>query len=542
MEKQFFYVNKKQGGSSYQSIAVNSGNFESVAKGQHSPDNLWDKAHEIKKNNPDLGYVEPDLEKQNPQAESVKNISRPETTFESKIAIAEDEYDPNWPFPEKEGKPDKMIWHVNDDHAGLRSAWLSLDKSSNTVRIAHFDTGYDPEHSTFPKANIEFGLQKNFVEDNGSAEDIGSEGWLNQPGHGVGTLSILAGALVDLPEYHYHDFLGIHHQIKILPVRMSRSVILWKNKAFVEALEYVISLYDNPETRCHVVTMSMGGMPSKAWADVINRAYDKGIFIVAASGDNFGRLTPSTLVYPARFNRVVAACGVCYDFSPYVKNVTLGNVKIMEGNFGPGKAMDFSIAAFTPNVSWAVINTGNIVSINGAGTSSATPQIAAAAALYYQKYFDELEKMEGWQKIETIRAAMFTSASKTIKKGYSDKDRELYFGNGILQARKMLDVRPNSVTIKKQDISVLRWPFLKLITGTAVFEAVQDNEDEMAMFEMEILQLIAKSAALQKLLDHEETPFNELTDKDQKQFYGILLEMPDASNSLKKLIMDNHLF
>ena len=54
----------------------------------------------------------------------------------------------------------------------------------------------------------------------------------------------------------------------------------------------------------------------------------------------------------------------------------------MAGNYGPNSKMRTAIAAFTPNVPWARFGCPQIVDLNGAGTSAATPQVAAAAATW----------------------------------------------------------------------------------------------------------------------------------------------------------------
>lgn len=104
-----------------------------------------------------------------------------------------------------------------------------------------------------------------------------------------------------------------------------------------------------------------------------------GIVMVTAAGNNYP-FTPVSIVYPGRFHRVIAACGVMADGTPYIReNVRAGK---MAGNYGPDSKMDTALAAFTPNIAWAEINCESIVDMDGAGTSSATPQIAAAAALW----------------------------------------------------------------------------------------------------------------------------------------------------------------
>jgi subtilisin family serine protease len=53
------------------------------------------------------------------------------------------------------------------------------------------------------------------------------------------------------------------------------------------------------EIKADVVSMSMGGLPSAAWADAVNAAYEAGVVIVCAVGNNFGGLPTSLIVYPA---------------------------------------------------------------------------------------------------------------------------------------------------------------------------------------------------------------------------------------------------
>src|SRR5262249_47394201 len=153
-------------------------------------------------------------------------------------------------------------------------------KPDDRVRIAHFDTGYDPNHQTKP-IHLRTDLQRNFVDDN-SPDDATDHttGIFTNLGHGTGTLSLLAGNEVDgVP-------LGGAPFLDVIPVRVANSVVLFKNSAIAKALDYVHSLFSNPATRAHVITMSMGGLASQAWCDAVNALYDLGVFIVTAAGNN----------------------------------------------------------------------------------------------------------------------------------------------------------------------------------------------------------------------------------------------------------------
>ncbi len=50
--------------------------------------------------------------------------------------------------------------------------------------------------------------------------------------------------------------------------------------------------------------------------------------------------------------------------------------------------MKTALGAYTPNVPWAEIDCAKIVDMDGSGTSAATPQIAAAAALWLAEHWN----------------------------------------------------------------------------------------------------------------------------------------------------------
>src|SRR5262249_59891540 len=124
-----------------------------------------------------------------------------------------------------------------------------------------------------------------------------------------------------------------------------------------QAWDDVQWLCGNRATRVQVVTMSMGGLPSRAWAEAVNALYDAGVFVVTAAGNNYGNMPSHLIVYPARFNRVVAACGVMADNKPYADL----KANLMAGDYGPPEKMVTAIAAYTPNVPWARFGEPDIV-------------------------------------------------------------------------------------------------------------------------------------------------------------------------------------
>ncbi|MBO0950616.1 S8/S53 family peptidase [Fibrella forsythiae] len=499
----------------------------------------WDKAHQAIQQ-PGIDFAEPDKDNyyvfDNP-AYDAELFSLESADAAEEVCRQDNDYDTNWPFPKQNELPSKQIWHLDAEFAQLKVArdQVQPDKD-HIVRIAHLDTGYDPTHDTFPDTLVRHDLERNFIEGElgDNAADRHSNGFGQMPGHGTGTLCILAGKRIKLDDCNFDDSIGLASHVEIVPIRIAKSVVLFRTRAFVQALEYVISLYDDTTTRCHIVTMSMGGLASQAWADVVNQAYEKGIFIVSAAGNNFGRVTPRTLVYPARFGRVVAACGVTFDGSPYYRPHT--SLSVMQGNFGPRRCMGSAIAAFTPNVPWAKIDCDHIVSLAGAGTSSATPQVAAAAALYRLRYFSEIDAMPfGWQRVEAIRHALFTSACPTIAPNFND-DVTLYFGAGVLKAADLLAVLPNVSLLNQTLPDTVSFPLLSLLAGFITLETIPKSKTEQSMFEIEVQQLIQQSLRLQQILDNEEKQPAELLPPEERAFLHTILAMPEASERLKAFI------
>jgi hypothetical protein len=413
--------------------------------------------------------------------------------------------DPRFPtFPDP-------FWYRDAGHAGFSGG----ANDGAGVRVAHLDTGYDPAHLTRP-VNLRTDLARNFVEtDPQFAHDATDRttGALTNLGHGTGTLSILAGAGANgTPP------VGAAPGTEVVPVRVANSVVLFKNSAIAEALDYVYGLWDDPATRVHVVTMSMGGVASQAWADAVNALYEKGVFIVTAAGNNVGNFPTRNIVFPARFRRVVAACGVMGDLTPYA-DLGLGK---MAGNYGPPSKMDTAIAAYTPNTPWARLGCPAIVDDNGCGTSAATPQVAAAAALWIAANKAAWEAYpEGWMRVEGVRSALFSSAA--------DLDRA-HFGRGTLHSGAALAVpAPAAATLQKQDEDDASFPLWRILTGLGLRAAPAGRAQRM--LELEALQL-SQSAAIEQLLPDTAPGAPQPTRAQLRALAQALARHPNASKAL----------
>lgn len=406
--------------------------------------------------------------------------------------------------------PGEFAWHLGDDYTQLGKARESVEFTDPRTRIAHIDTGYYRSHDTVPE-HVLRDLEKNFVSgdaDPSSAEDPDNRLLvLDNSGHGTGTISILAGGKV--PAFG-GVYMGGAPGAEVVPLRVADSVVLLRTSALARALDYAV------EQRCDVVTMSMGGLPSRAWGEAVDKAYEAGICICAAAGNHVGVAPPHTLVYPARYSRVIAVCGVMANHTPYAG--LTGST--LEGSFGPESAMKAAIAAYTPNIPWARFGCATIVRLNGEGTSSATPQVAAAAALWFEKYKNELPR--DWRRVEAVRNALFTSA-----KMKSDKQ---HFGHGVLQARSALNVKP-VLGLKKSDSSDSSFAFLRVLTGLGIVEVPPREK----MFNLELAQRWLLNKELQDLVP-DPTDATRLEGEKLRAFMQAVIEDNGASLALRKQV------
>jgi subtilisin family serine protease len=459
----------------------------------------------------ELQFVEPDFEQSFPY-----ELQEPET-LESALERAEScvRRGINWQWP---NPGNRFAWHLDDDYSQLRTARSAVGDPGDgkRIQIGILDTGYDPGHSTLP-LHMRYDLARNLTGDGPetNATDPGSNFPMTNPGHGTATLALLAGNVMDAAgSPPLDDYLGGAPFAEVVPIRIANSVIHFRTSAMAQGIEYAAKI------GCQVISISMGGVPTQLWADAVNMAYESGMCIFAAAGNRIGPAPPASLVYPARFNRVVAVCGFTADNKPYFID---GLHRQMHGCYGPPSAMKTAMAAYTPNTPWADMGCGSLVNPDGAGTSSATPQCAAAATLWLQKH--RPNPSEKWQVVEAVRHALFSSADKNPVVGTN------YFGNGLLRASDALGI-PFKENLAKTLADTVSFPWLRLV---GALESVDDTDTiRQKMFETEALQLYLQSPSLQRIAGGADPHVDELDRETLIEFVKQIRTMPSASKSLRR--------
>jgi hypothetical protein len=422
-------------------------------------------------------------------------------------------------------------WHLDIMFGNFAEAW-TYNRGAG-IRIAHLDTGYTPSHMSRPRGLLpEQGY--NFHEGNTSAVDPYLEGLLYMPGHGTATLALLAGNTVDIEFMAgpiYDDDIGGAPDASVVPVRISPSVIHLYSAAMAQGLDYALAPREGGQ--CDVVSLSHGGLPSKAWADAVNRLYDAGTVVVAASGDSFNLelvdIATHFTVYPSAFYRVITATGATYAKGPYITN----DFGTMQGCWGPDKVMHKAIAAYTPNVPWmAYQNNPNGWDMDGGGTSASTPQIAAACALWLTQYGNRFPA--GWQRVEACRHALFESAAN---RGQNVSQ----IGVGMLDAGAMM--RPATFALVQQAFQAgqlphaplddVSFPFMRLLFG---LPPPGPGVDEM--YETEALQIFFRSSNTELAAAVAANPDGDpaastLTPAQRKALQDAFIAEPSISTTLR---------
>lgn len=476
--------------------------------------NPWDVCHALVRDGLGIGpgdevaIAEPDLEQQwVPEPEAGLGVSGGQGSDGPTANPQSDDY----PKGPEDG------WFALREFSGLAQARQALGEATPRIRIAHLDTGYDPTHRTVP-TRLRVDLARNFADpvdgqpQNGAVDQTTAA--VNPMfGHGTATLALLAG-----------EPYGGARAFEVVPVRVANWVMLFRNSAIAGALDYVHSLSQNADTRCDVLSMSMGGLASAAWADAVNALYDAGVVVVTAAGNNFGNLPVRSIVYPARFNRVLAACGVMADGRPYADLAA----RLMAGCYGPDRKMRTALSAWTPNAPWARFGSPERVDQTGRGTSAATPQIAAAAALWLHQHADALKDHAGWQRVEAVRQALFQAADS---KNPPPDDR---LGRGVLRALAALDIAPAlPATLRQEAEDNTSFALIRLLTGLGAASGTSNR-----MLELEALQISQKSGAVEAALGGRDPSDRRLADTAWRSVLEALADAPGCSATLRGIIQD----
>lgn len=497
-------------------------------------DNPWDAAHSLAATGhgfgaaagTDIQMIEPDIEQ--------AWLPPPESP--SGIAVAD-----RCSFLDQDPKGGKAkgpgpAWNLGDSFSEFAKAHAvmgaNLCQKLEKVSVAHLDTGYDPHHATRP-VNLDTERQRSFVRGDGTPNDATDRtppgmGAVRNRGHGTATLALLAGNKLDgtSPSWPgFRDYVGGAPFASVIPIRIADWVVRFSTGTMVQGIDYA------RQQKAHVLSMSMGGLSSAALVDAINQAYEAGLVMVTAAGNNFaGTPTPRSIVFPARYKRVLAACGLMANGRAYA-GLDAGT---MQGCYGPATKMTTALGAYTPNVPWAVIDCGKVVGMDGAGTSAATPQIAAAAALWLAEHGHLVAAYpQGWMRVEAVRKALFDAAAKSTTAMNKAETLEK-IGQGVMKALAALGQRPAAAAdLVKLPPAKSSWSWLDLALDTDPSLAAGPAATRKAMFALELTQMAQRVAAVDEAISDNDLPPEAISTAARHRYLEAALDEGKPSRPLQ---------
>lgn len=331
----------------------------------------------------------------------------------------------------------KYTWNISDVTNNYQS--YSISKGNSNTSIALIDSGVDTMHPDL-KHSINLSKAKSFVEGDSSLED--------KLGHGTQVAGIISGK---------GNMKGISPDTQIVPYKVigeKNGESKWVIQAIVQAARDENDIINLSLGTFKSVEKSSDQATIRAYKKAIEYAESKGCIIVASAGNhgiNLDQPLETTspdgekdfqIYLPSSLENVITV-------SSNKKNNTLasysnyGNVidfSAPSGDYGPDFNNDFQID-FNE---WILTTSSNYIEISeiekglgiptgytlSLGTSLASPQVSATAALIISKYQEiHHQKPNSKQVIQYLKDG-------TVDLGNGGKDFQ--FGSGKINAYNSL--------------------------------------------------------------------------------------------------------
>ncbi|MEF3305131.1 S8 family serine peptidase [Paenibacillus sp. GYB003] len=296
-------------------------------------------------------------------------------------------------------------------------AWNQVNRNDSIV-IAIVDTGVDLEHPDL-KANLVPGV--NLVQPKQPPSD--------DNGHGTNVAGVIAGI-----GNNGKGVAGMLWKAGIMPIKALEQSGRGDEDKLGAGIRYAV------DQGAKIVVLSVGLLRNDAYLqEVVQYAEDHNVLLIAASGNDEGRV----IRYPAAYPSVLAVGGVKED-----------NGIEERANYGP----ELDLVA-----PWSVFTTA----VSGKyeyreGTSMAAPQVAAAAAMIWSKYPD--------MKAYEVRNLLRQTAEDIAEPGWDERT-----GYGLLRVDRALGetyrsdmYEPNNSRAEAKPYSISRMISAELTGGSDI--------------------------------------------------------------------------
>ncbi|BCH32675.1 hypothetical protein MesoLjLc_46050 [Mesorhizobium sp. L-8-10] len=314
-----------------------------------------------------------------------------------------------WVNDDPANRPVDSDWAINKTK--VRQAWVFSEQEGRPrggkgIIVFQPDTGVVPGHPELPKNIHKDKRAANFVEIGKPPVDPMNGG--GNPGHGTGTGSVVAS-----PEKGRMS--GSAPDATLVPIRCVTSVAVFDQSRVAQAIDHARL------NGAHVITMSLGGVFSSALHAAVKKAVAANIIVVAAAGNCVG-----TVVWPARYDEMIAVGGINEKFRPWIGSSHGGAVDIS----GPAELV-LRADARDP------VDPGKVG--GGQGTSFATAHLAGVAACWLAHHGRDalLERLGPGMTLQDLFKSLIRR-SAIVPAGFNTGE----YGAGIVDAEALLRADP----------------------------------------------------------------------------------------------------
>ena len=359
----------------------------------------WDLTYRLRAQ-PEVVYAEPLLDVHDPQ-------QHPEATARPRARAA-----PRAGEHDDPGTAGNFEWSVKT--LRVPEAWALFGERvpGEGIIVGHPDTGYTPHPEIEPRLRPAEGFD--FADDDPDPLDRLAGGFLQNPGHGTGTSSVIVSGRGKPTGSTGEAFVsGVAPGASLIPIRTTNSVVLLSMSGLTRAIRHAIA------KGAHVVSISLGGpFPSVALRNAVRDAEQAGLIVCCAAGNQV-----RFVVFPAALDEVVAVAASRIDDSEWPDSCRGPAVDIT----APGSSV------------WRATTEqqGDTLTFDvrrGSGKSFAVAATAGLAALWLSFHGrDALIARYGQGRLAAVFKQLLQQTCRTPT-GWNAND----FGPGIANAQKLL--------------------------------------------------------------------------------------------------------
>lgn len=298
--------------------------------------------------------------------------------------------------------PDKLwaIKMVRAAEAAQYSRAQGRPAAGAGVRIAQPDTGVVTPNLDLEAGSLDANLGWDIILNRQGAVD--PLNYSGNKGHGTATSSVVISRTGG-------HITGSAPAAQLYPIRTIKSVVVFKAAPVARAIEKALTV------GAQVITMSLGGVPSRPVRAALRKAVSSGVIVVAAAG-NCVRL----VVWPARYPECIAVGGCNIVEKPWKGSCRGGAVDIT----APAEQVWHASATDPRGID------------DGQGTSFAVALVAGAAAQWLAHHGPSAVAAEAQARDVTVQALFREAIQQTAKASqFLDPDK---FGPGIINIEALL--------------------------------------------------------------------------------------------------------